>query len=227
MSRLIPDTNTGKIAFYRSKNTPWAAAPTSIGTTALAVSALATLVTAAQTKLDAQLALQEATKNATVALHEALKAMSRAGSDIIKQIRTKAAIDGNGVYILAEIPPPATPGPVAAPGLPYKFVVTLNPDGSLLLKWKCPNPAGSSGTSYQVQRRIGATGEFVAIGACGLRSFVDPTVPAGTASVTYKIQGFRTTAVGPAAEFIVNFGAPSAAGGSTFVSVVSAPKLAA
>ena len=30
----------------------------------------------------------------------------------------------------------------------------LNPGGSITLKWKCPNPPGTSGTVYHVARRI-------------------------------------------------------------------------
>ena len=51
-----------------------------------------------------------------------------------------------------------------------------------------------------------------------MRRFVDLTVPAGVPSVMYQIQGVRSTSVGDAAEFIVNFGTTSA-GGMTVASV--------
>jgi hypothetical protein len=227
---LIPPTITGKIGFFRSKNTPWAANSTAIGTTTGAVTSLATKVATAQTRLDEQVAAQESAKNATVALHEAVHDMVAAGADIIRQIRTKAALDGNAVYTLAEIPPPATPTPVGPPGTPTDFRVALNPDGSIKMTWKCANPAGASGTIYQVARRTGATGPFVALTSVGTRSLTDPTVPAGTASVTYRITAVRSTSVGVAAEFTVNFGTGSS--GEMIASVVSvggaaAPKLAA
>ncbi|MDB5323458.1 MAG: hypothetical protein JWN40_5089 [Phycisphaerales bacterium] len=222
---LVPDTNEGKILFFQSKNTPWAANSTAIGTTTGAVTALATKVTSAQTKLAAAIAAREASKNATADLKAAVRDMATAGSDIIKQIRAKAATDGNGVYILAQIPAPATPTPVPAPGTPTGFSATLNPDGSLKLKWKCANPAGAGGTMYQVSRRTGSIGAFASIGGTGNRSFIDAGVPAGVASVTYQIVAVRSTAVGVAAQFIVNFGV---AGGEMVASVVqSQPKLAA
>src|SRR6266536_2739204 len=158
---LVPDTNEGKILFFQSKNTPWAANAVAIG---------------------------------TAAFKAAVRDMAVAGSDIIKQIRAKAATDGGGVYLLAQIPAPATPTPVPAPGTPTVFSATLNPDGSLKLKWKCANPAGAGGTTYQIARRSGATGEFVAIGVAGTRSFTDTAVPAGVASVTYGIVAVRSTA---------------------------------
>ena len=52
-------------------------------------------------------------------------------------------------------------------------------NGALIMKWKCANPAGSSGTVYQVFRRIGGTGEFTYLGGCGTKEFIDATIPAG------------------------------------------------
>jgi hypothetical protein len=224
---LVPPTNEGKINFFQSKNTPWAANAVAIGTTAAAVTALATKVTAAQTKLAAQVAARAAAKNATADLNAAIRDMAGAGSDIIKQIRAKAATDGDNVYILAQIPAPATPTPVPAPGTPTGFKATLNPDGSMKLRWKCPNPAGSVGTIYQVTRRTGATGPFLPVGGTGTRSFVDSTVPAGVASVTYQIVAVRSTAIGEAAQFLVNFGIAGGSGEMVASVVPSQPKLAA
>src|SRR6201999_3984722 len=79
-----------------------------------------------------------------------------------------------------------TPSPVPAPGTPYKFNVSLGSTGALALSWKCQNPRGSSGTMYQLHRRVGATGDFQYLGATGRKAFVDGTVPAGSASVTYQ-----------------------------------------
>jgi hypothetical protein len=223
---IVPQTNEGKINFFQSKNDPWSTNAVAIGTSAAAVTALATKVTTAQAKLAAQVAAQEAARSATAEFNAAVRDMAVAGSDIIKQIRAKAATDGDSVYILAQIPAPATPSPVPAPGTPTDFSATLNPDGSLSLKWKCPNPARSTGTIYQISRRSGATAAFVAVGGSGARTFIDAGVPAGVASVTYQIVAVRSTAIGVAAQFIVNFG--TGAGGETMASVVeSAPKLAA
>jgi hypothetical protein len=79
---------------------------------------------------------------------------------------------------------------------------------------------------YQVSRRTGSTGPFTAVGGSGVKSFEDATVPAGVASVTYQIVAVRSTAVGVAAQFTVNFGVGG--GGEMLASVVeSSPKLAA
>jgi hypothetical protein len=228
---IVPDSNVGKINFYQSKNTPWAANSVAIGTSAAAVTALATKVSTAQAKLAAQVAAFEAAKNATADLRLAIRDMAGAGADIIRQIRAKAAIDGPGVYILAEIPAPPVPSPVPAPGKPANFSVSLREDGALTLKWKCPNPPGSLGTIYQVARRIGAAADFTLLGASGTKQFIDATLPAGSGSapVTYQVTAVRSTVAGLPGQFTVNFGG-AGSGGAVVASVVSqggAPKLAA
>src|SRR5688572_21160908 len=130
---LIPSSKTGKVAFFNSKLTPWQTNSAAIGTTAAAVTDLQAKVVAAQDKLAQQVAVEEAAKTATMAANNAIAAMVAAGSDIIKQIRAKAAISGNEVYELAEIPNPATPTPVTTLGQPTDFKVELGADGALNL----------------------------------------------------------------------------------------------
>jgi hypothetical protein len=205
----VPKSIQDRITFYENHTPPWNTNAVAIGTTTTAVTDLTTKTTAARAAYNDQQAAQEAAKAATLALTNAIDAMSIAGANIIQQIRTKAGTAGDGVYVLAQIPAPATPSPVGAPGTPTDFSVALGQDGSLTLKWKCPNPAGSVGTIYRVFRRVGGTGEFDYIGGTGEKKFVDTTIPAGSSQVTYQIQGVRTTAIGPWAQFNVNFGTSS------------------
>lgn len=223
---VVPRNTVPMIQFYEDHNTPWSTNATAIGTTTTEVTALATKTTAARAAYDAQQAALIAARNATLTLHLALKAMDVAGSNIIKKVRAKAGTDGYTVYVLASIPAPATPSPVPAPGTPTDFTTTLNPDGSLKLNWKCPNPPGAVGTVYQIARRDGASGDFIAVGGSGKRSFIDETLPAGVASVTYQITAVRSSAIGVAAQFIVNFGTVPGSGEMT-ASVEMTPKLAA
>jgi hypothetical protein len=222
---IVPEKKTEKVAYFASKTTRWAAAAPDIGTTPAAVSDLAAKVTSARAKLAAADAAREAAKAATADADLAVAEMAHAGAAIIQQIRAKAAVDGEGVYILAEIPAPRDPSPLGPPGTPTDFRAALNPDGSLTLTWKCPNPPRAYGTIYQVDRRIGAGAPFASLTSVGTRSFTDTTVPAGAVGVMYRITAVRSTKVGLAAEFVVNFGAGSAAGETG--SVVSVPKLAA
>lgn len=222
MSTIVPQGRIGQVVFFENHNSGWSDNAVALGTTAPAVAALTTLTTAARAAYNAQVLAQEQARAATQTFHDAVRAMTHAGTQIISQIKAKAALEGNSIYTLALLPSPAIPSPVPAPGKPTDFVVTLNTNGSLKLSWKCPNPAGSSGTLYQISRKIGG-GEFVAIGSSGTRSFIDQTVPAGVASITYQIIAIRTTAMGEAAQFIVNFGVSE----SGVISASVAPRLAA
>lgn len=228
----VPATIVGKIEFFRSRNTPWTTNATAIGTTAGAVTNVAAKVAAAQAKLDAQIALQNAVKAATEDLHLAIRDLMAAGGDVIKQVRAKAAVDGPAVYVLAQIPAPAAPAPRPAPGKPHRFAVEVREDGALILSWKSANPTNTAGTVYQVSRQIGAgdEGQFAVIGTSGKKEFVDATVPAGAAAVTYQVLAIRSTVAGLPAQFTVKLGVPAAGGaggGGMSASVVSAPKLAA
>lgn len=221
----VPTKLVDKIQFYEQKNTPWAAHAVAIGTTTTEVTALNTKTVAARAALSAQAAAQSAAKAATVTLHAAVDAMDSAGMDIILKIKAKAAIDGDSVYALAEIPPPAVPGPVAAPGTPTDFKVQIQQDGSLILTWKCENPTNAVGTIYQVSRRIGATGDFVILGATGSRKFIDDSLPINSAPITYRIMAVRSTVAGSPAQFTVSFG--TGGDGVMMASVIQAPRMAA
>jgi hypothetical protein len=225
---LIPETVVGKIEFFENHMADWVANSVAIGSSAAEITALQTKVTNARAAYLAQQVAQESAKSKTLTLRDDVTLMMNAGSDVIKKIRAKAATDGNTIYTLANIPAPATPTPVPAPGTPFGLKVGLKPNGSVELKWKCNNPANGHGTIYTIYRRIGGTGEFTFIGGSGVREWVDTSLPAGVASVTYSIQGVRSTAVGDAAEFIVNFGVVSGAMSATVTDgPTTAPKMAA
>jgi hypothetical protein len=222
---VVPTKPIDRIQFYEDHSAPFTTNATAIGVTTTEVTDLDTKTDAARAAYTAQQVAQQAAKNATVALHNAVDAMSTAGAALLKKIRAKAEQTANpNVYTLAEIPPPPTPSPVGAPGEPTNFAVLLQNNGALTLTWKCANPAGASGTTYQVWRRLAATGDLAFIGVTGEKKFVDATIPAGTTQATYQIQAFRSTIAGPWAQFNVNFTTEI---GGAVVTAVTAPKMAA
>lgn len=214
---IVPRDTVDKIQFYIDHIPVWEDVATQIGTTVLEVTSLNTKTQAAKAAYDAQQAAQDAAKSATETLHQAVAAMAAAGSTIIEEIRAKASAVGPSIYPLAQIPAPATPSPTPPPSKPSDLVVTLDDSGTINLKWKCANPARTSGTMYQLFRRTSASGEFQYIGGTGKKSFADNTLPAGSTAVTYQIQAVRSTSVGPSAQFNVNFGI---GGGTMTASVV-------
>jgi hypothetical protein len=202
---VVPSKSVEKIKFYETHQAQWEANAAAMGTTPEAVSALADLTVAAREAFNEQRQAQNAARAATAKLQQAVEAMANAGAAIIEQVRVQARKSGDEVYPLAHIPAPARPSPIGPPGQPYRFSVELSEVGSVTLRWKCKNPAGAVGTVYQVWRRIG-TGELTFLATVGAKQFVDDTLPAGTAAVMYQVQGMRTTAVGPVAQFNVYFG---------------------
>jgi hypothetical protein len=223
---VVPNTVSDRIAWYQARQTTWTSNSVALGMSAGEMTTMSGYITAAAAALTAQTVAKNAAKAATLILRDADRIMARYGSDLIKQIRAKAGqVGGDSVYALALVPPPAIPSPVPAPGTPTDFVATLNQDGSLNLNWKCANPIGSGGTTYQVFRKIGTATTFSFIGASGTKSLTDATLPSPIAAVTYQIMAVRSTAMGMPAQFLVNFGG----GGSltTMAIVENAPKLAA
>lgn len=205
---IVPDTNIGKITFYEAHIGGWTLAPTSIGLVAGDCAALSTLIKNARAAYDAQQVALGSAKDATTMMNNAVKAMAALGAIDIAKIKNYAEATANpDVYAKASLPMPATPSPVGPPGTPSDFNVTLLQSGAVMLKWKCVNPAGASGTMYEVERKIGGGGgPFVLLGSEGTKSFTDISLPTGASGVTYQITAVRSTARGMPAQFNVNFG---------------------
>jgi hypothetical protein len=222
---ILPDRVDELIAFCSSHQKAWANAPTSIGLTALQVTALGTQVGAAQAAVEGQQSAKDAAKAATTAARNEVSDLRTSAADLVRAIKSYAEIqaDPEAVYAAAQIPPPAPPGPTPPPGTPFDLSVELLGNGALRLKWKCNNPSGTQGTIYEVFRKIGAgggAGEFQYAGSIGTRSFTDETLPAGSSPVTYQITAVRSTQRGNPAQFVVNFGV-SGGGGLTIASISS------
>jgi hypothetical protein len=224
---IVPSTRIGKVEFYEAHVGPWTANAAGIGLLPASVTALATAVTAARAAYNAHIAAQAAAKAATNNFYDKVRSMHSApgfGADMIQTIKAYAETKNDpNVYNLAQIPPPPVPGTVPPPGTPTDFTVALHQNGAVELKWKCENPEGSVGTIYEVRRRTGTstTAPFVFVGAVGVRTFVDDTIPSGVSPVAYEITAVRSTSRGAPAQFTVTFGV---GGGSGFV-VSSAPEM--
>lgn len=200
------------------------ATPTSFGLVAAQATAYAALNAAYATAYLAATNPLTRTKGAIEGKDAAKASLKIMASDLAKIIDGTATVTDQQKANLG-LSVRATPTPRPAPGMPTDFRVELFQNGSIGLKWKCANPAGAPGPVYQVWRRTGTTGEFICLGGAGERRFLDGTVPAGAASVTYRIQAARSTAVGPWADFTVSFGVTS--GGTMTASVESVPALKA
>ena len=225
MSRIVPISRTDRLAFYRTRIPSWTSSATLIGTTAAAVTDLDAKLTAAEAARTAQeLALAEA-KAKTAMFYAAVDAASIAGAAIIKDIRGEGQRTGDpAVWEAAMIPAPDAPSPVAPPGQPRDFKVTLDISGGVTATWKCDNPGSGPGVFYNIFRRNSPTEQYQYLGTAGQRKFIDDSIPTGSSQITYKIQAARTTGPGPAQEFNVNFGI---SGTGSMTAMVTPVKVAA
>lgn len=182
--------------------------------------ALAAAIAAQQTAADAYRA-------ATTAVNAALAAQETRAGDAVRSIRAFAELQADPVtvYETAKIDPPKPASPRPAPGTPYKFAATLLPVGAVALTWKCDNPAGVGGTTYEVMRKLAGAPSFTFLATVGSRAFTDAGLPQGTAQATYQVTAVRSTVRGITAEFTVNLGVGG--GVSITQTVLEAPKLAA
>ncbi|MBK8268042.1 MAG: hypothetical protein IPK83_06925 [Planctomycetes bacterium] len=107
------------------------------------------------------LALEEARQAylaAAVKTQASYRVATREASEAVRLIRAYGGAAKNPltVYNAAQIAPPAAKSKAPPPSQPERLAAALGAnDGSLTLTWKCSNPAGTSGTSYIVRRRLG------------------------------------------------------------------------
>ena len=214
----VPDTRVGKIEFYETHAKAWDAVATQIGITAAEAGEMTNLTQQARAAYGASQEARNAAKAATQTFYDGTSDMATYGASLIAKIRAFAETTNNpAVYNLAQIPPPATPSAVPPPGTPFEFTVGLLQDGAVELNWKCTNPSGTYGTIYEVMRQIGGpSAPMTFIGATGVRTFIDATLPAGSTPCTYKVTAVRSTSRGNPAQFTVNFGVGGGGGGRGF-----------
>jgi len=210
---IVPPTNIGKLEFYEQHIQAWTDNAASLGVLPASCASLATLITGARAAATAAGEARDAARAATQTFYNGVESMHELGAEIIAEIKNHARSTSNPeVYSLAKIPPPKQPAPVPPPGVPEGFRVQLLQSGAVKLSWKCANPPGAQGTVYSIARRVGGGGggggggAYTPIATVGERVFTDLSVPAGAASVSYRITAQRSTASGDPANFTVNFG---------------------
>jgi hypothetical protein len=209
---VIPDSREDAILFCEQHLSAWQAHSAALGFLPATVTQLASLTTQARAKFNAAIAARQVSKTATNDYYVGVATMRNLASDMVKVIKAKAELDNNpNIFSLAQIPPPSSPTTQPAPGKPNNVNITLNPGGSVTLKWDSTSSTASSGVFFQVARRINSTSSpqqgFVGVGGTMTKQFTDETIPVGTDSVSYIIQGFRGDKPGtPSDQIVVQFG---------------------
>lgn len=205
---IVPTKTEELLTFCDQHETVWELIPTQIGLTAAQITAFKATLATAHDNFDAQQAAIAAARASTLSSKTSIRSLRTAVADLLRFIKAYAETqdDPNAIYAKAQIPAPVAPGPALPPGTPTDIRAGLEPDGSVILKWKALGGA-SGNTVWTVSRRLPAQAEFSFAGASGSRVFIDDTLPAGNSSVTYQIRGQRGSAMGPASlPFTVLFG---------------------
>ena len=206
---IVPSRVEDLLAWANVHQDVWTSVAAQIGLTPAQATAFKDAWTAANDDFAARQAAKAAAEAATTTSQNSVRELRRSASDTLRFIKAFAETQDapSTVYAKAQIPPPSAPGPVGPPGTPFDFRAGLNPDGTITLRWKCNNPAGSSGTVYTLKRRLSNETQFSIIGAVGLKRFTDFTLPLGSSSVQYIVSAQRGEQVGiPSSPFTVQFG---------------------
>ncbi len=202
----VPKSRRGIRDFYRHRAGSWAQRTAELGIDPAQAAELATLVIETEQAYMQQLQAMRTAQGTTLRYNALVKELGAKGAMVIKRIRAHVAYHGGSLAELASLAPPDKKSPIGPPGVPYELTTTLAQGGELMLKWQCRHPKGAEGTAYSIFRRIGHDGAWEYVGNTGKKTIIDDRIPPGTTNLTYRIQAFRTTGPGPAAEFNVNFG---------------------
>ncbi|MBX3385117.1 MAG: fibronectin type III domain-containing protein [Phycisphaeraceae bacterium] len=186
----------------------WLANATQIGLTNAQASEFKNTVGAMRESVTAQQIARDAAKSATMTAKVSENSTRGLTGDLVRTIRAFAiASNDPNVYALAQIPAPASKSPVPPPGQPFDFRVELNSTGSITLRWKANNPAGSANVVYFIQRRLVNQSNFSIVGAVGERAFTDETLPIGSDGAVYIVTPQRGGTQGqPSRQLLVAFG---------------------
>lgn len=222
---IVPRKIEDLLSWTNLRSATWLDNASVIGLTSPQVTAYRATVIQAQEDFNARTAAAAAAKAATTTNRNSINELRRSTAELLNFIKAYAVSQPNpaAVYAAAQIPPPGQPSPAPPPGTPFDFRVELLQTGAVTLRWKCNNPAGTTGTLYEVRRRDGFSGPFAFIGASGSRAFTDETIPAGIGTVIYQVTAARSTSRGNPAQFLVNFGT---SGSGQWTSATLTPQVA-
>lgn len=190
-SNIPPKPSVDQIVWFENHLPSWAAAPTTFGTTAAAVTALTTVVGNARKAYNSAQAARDASKAATTGETMAMSAMLSPGRAMVNTMKSFIEASGNtALWSQAGLEPPAAPGTAPDPTAPFMLSASLDSQGDVIVNWKASQPAGVSGVIYSVRRALDG-GDYVLLDSVGGKTFIDETVPVGTQSVSYTIKAKR------------------------------------
>lgn len=225
---VLPDSKLLGLEYFEAHAPVWTGHEVALGLTVAGVVDLTSKTTKARTAYNALIAARNAAKNATQTWYDAWNTMMTVGRDDIRTIKAFADASANPmtVYTLAQVDPPAPPGPAPIPGKPDNFTVGINPDtGALTLKWK---NVGDSNAVYIIARQFANETSASFLSAVGGKTFTDTTIGGITGAslpVSYFVTCQRGLTSGETASVTIRFGSGGGGGGFSVVENVAAPEM--
>jgi len=198
---ILPPSRIARVEFAESHLEPWSEHWEAIGLSEDALSLLASRTVAARALYQAMLEAHNASKSATAAFYQACKDVTETTADALKTIKAFAATTNNpGVYSLAVITPPKSPGRRGGqpPITPTGVSASLLPSGAIRVAWKGRLSVAGGGVAFSVWRRMNTPGDpFTQLATInGGTSFIDESLPVGASGhagqgVFYAIKAHR------------------------------------
>lgn len=215
-----PKKDAQYIPWIRARYEQWKggqAGPPDIGVTVDQVNALQPLVDQCEAIYASMLAARASAKGRTNENRVAIKAARKAFSSLISIIDGYARnTDDPAVYTRAGIAPPSPRTPRDETPTPGSVATKVRTDGTITFSFKVRSGGGAT---YEIQRQdtplAGEPGPWDYLATVGKKKFLDPSVPVGLRSVSYRVRA--TLSNGVSSEWsepsIAYFGNAGSAGG--------------
>ena len=213
MSTNIPRGRTELLAWLEGIVGNWNTNFAVIGLTSAQVIDLAQNITSTRTAFTTVQSIRTQSIAKTQDFYTLADELRVEASGLVTTIKgfAETSDDAAAVYLAANITPKDPPSPVPAPEQPTNGVARLGGNGAVIINF---DARGSAGTVWQVWRKLSTDTEYAFVGSADsiTKSFVDNTVPAGTPSAQYTIQGVRGSVKGLVSfAILVQFGGVSGA----------------
>lgn len=224
MGQNFPNTIPELLSWGESHWPLWNTNAAQIGLTAAQAMAFKTLVQSSRSAFDAAEAARLASRNATQLQTNALTAMRANAGTLVAIIKAYAEATNNpNIYNLSGISPPDPRGSVAPPSTPENVRASLNPNGSLTLKWKATQPTGATGVQYQIFRQLDGEQGFTLVDTVGRKNWTDTSLPRGVDGVNYILQAKRGELTSEESDQLAVVFGSQGGGGFTIASATTTP----
>lgn len=208
MARNLPGNDQDAMVWLESRMTGWNNDYAAIGLTSAQVIDLTQKVVNTRSAFTSVEGARINSKSKTQNFHALAKDMRGDAGILIGAIKNFAVQSQSPqtVYDTAGVLPADPRSPAGPPEQPTNVNRSILSDGSVRLTW---HGRGPEGTTYFITRRLNGTGSYSFLGQAPSvdKSFVDNTLPQGTITASYMIQGVRSGNTGlQSVPIVVQFG---------------------